>query len=319
MNFLDVTLDLVNSEYRPYHKPNNTPLYVHEDSNHPPSVLKQIPLTVQNRVSNLSSNEEVFNREKAFYEAALSQAGYDVTLSYQPTESKQKKRSRKVVWFNPPFCRSVRTPVSQEFLKIIDTCFPKGHVLYKIINRNVIKVSPSCMPNVRSAISASNKQKIRGQQQQTEPQYCNCRQVPCPLDGKCSTRDAIYKAEILGAPDKFFYVGSTACRFIQRFHPHKHSIAHRNSKNSTSLSRKVWQLRDQGHDPKLSFSILKQAKSAGTCAPRCDLFLSEKFHIISGDSPLLLNTRHEIFSKWRHRARFKVEKLLWWNVLFGSS
>ena len=41
INFLDVTLNLNNGSYEPYSKPNNTPLYVHRESNHPPSIITE--------------------------------------------------------------------------------------------------------------------------------------------------------------------------------------------------------------------------------------------------------------------------------------
>ena len=43
INFLDVTLDLSRERYQPYTKPKNTPLYIHRESNHPPSITKNIP------------------------------------------------------------------------------------------------------------------------------------------------------------------------------------------------------------------------------------------------------------------------------------
>ena len=44
VNFIDVTLDLGTESHKPYRKPNDRPLYVHVDSNHPPNALKHIPL-----------------------------------------------------------------------------------------------------------------------------------------------------------------------------------------------------------------------------------------------------------------------------------
>ena len=44
IDFLDVTLDLNEGSYEPYTKPNNTPLYVHRESNHPPSIIQNIPV-----------------------------------------------------------------------------------------------------------------------------------------------------------------------------------------------------------------------------------------------------------------------------------
>ena len=60
-DFLDVYLDLENDKYHPYKKPNDTPVYVHSRSNHPPAVLKQIPQMTSQRLSKLSCNEAEFS------------------------------------------------------------------------------------------------------------------------------------------------------------------------------------------------------------------------------------------------------------------
>ena len=44
VNYLDVTLNLENSTYRPYQKENNQIKYINTESNHPPSIIKQLPL-----------------------------------------------------------------------------------------------------------------------------------------------------------------------------------------------------------------------------------------------------------------------------------
>ena len=41
-NFLDVTLDQKSGKHSPYTKEENTPLYAHKQSNHPPSILRNI-------------------------------------------------------------------------------------------------------------------------------------------------------------------------------------------------------------------------------------------------------------------------------------
>ena len=61
VNFLDVTLDLENSTYRPYQKQNNQIKYVNIESNHPPSIIKQLPLSIESQLSSLSSSGEIFN------------------------------------------------------------------------------------------------------------------------------------------------------------------------------------------------------------------------------------------------------------------
>ena len=78
-DFLDVTLDLSDGSYRPYRKPNDTPVYINADSNHPPSILKHIPELVEKRLQNISCNEDVFDKAKPLYEEALRRSGFKPT------------------------------------------------------------------------------------------------------------------------------------------------------------------------------------------------------------------------------------------------
>ena len=102
LNFLDVTLDLLRNKYRSYNQPNNNPLYVHSSSNHPPNILKQIPKTVERRISDLSSSEEVFEREKGTYVDALKRSGYDANLT-NPAPLKRKPGQGKSYGLTPHF------------------------------------------------------------------------------------------------------------------------------------------------------------------------------------------------------------------------
>ena len=64
VNFLDINLNLETELYKPYMKANNTPTYVHKESNHPEAILKNIPQSVNRRLSSISSNEQVFDQTK---------------------------------------------------------------------------------------------------------------------------------------------------------------------------------------------------------------------------------------------------------------
>ena len=57
VQFLDIKLDLLNNTYRPYKKPNNNPMYINLNSDHPPSITKQIPSSINRRLSNLSPDD----------------------------------------------------------------------------------------------------------------------------------------------------------------------------------------------------------------------------------------------------------------------
>ena len=56
VNFLDVTLDLITEEYKPYSKPTyHSALYVHSKSNHPLCIIKNIPKAINKILSKISS------------------------------------------------------------------------------------------------------------------------------------------------------------------------------------------------------------------------------------------------------------------------
>jgi len=106
VNFLDVTFDLANESYKPYTKPNNKILYVHRQSNHPPAVLKNIPLNINKMLTNISSSKEVFEESIAPYQQALKESGYDHKLTYNPSPERpprNKKANKKRHMVQPPF------------------------------------------------------------------------------------------------------------------------------------------------------------------------------------------------------------------------
>ena len=71
VNFLDVTFDLATGKYKRYRKPNDDPLYIHKHSNHPPSILRQLPASVNKRISTLSSDKQVFDDAVQTYQNEL--------------------------------------------------------------------------------------------------------------------------------------------------------------------------------------------------------------------------------------------------------
>ena len=76
VNYLDVTQNLNDGSYKPYHKPNNEILYITKESNHLPSISRQLPISIENRLSNLSSSEKVFNELAGVYQEALNKRSY---------------------------------------------------------------------------------------------------------------------------------------------------------------------------------------------------------------------------------------------------
>ena len=113
VNFLDVTLNLAENSYSPYSKPNSIPLYVNQQSSHPPLVLRNIPAAINRRLSALSSNKKAFNSAAPPYQKAIEEGGYNFKLEYEPpTNQRRKNRPRNnIVWFNPPFSKSIETNI----------------------------------------------------------------------------------------------------------------------------------------------------------------------------------------------------------------
>ena len=60
VNFLDVTFNLMMGCFEPFLKPNTTPIYVNPKSNHPPSIIRKIPHSIECRISKNPSNEQSF-------------------------------------------------------------------------------------------------------------------------------------------------------------------------------------------------------------------------------------------------------------------
>ena len=71
VKYLDVTLNLNDGSYRPYKKPNEETNYIHVNSNNPPSILKQLPMSIEKRLSSLSSSKENFEETVPYYEQSL--------------------------------------------------------------------------------------------------------------------------------------------------------------------------------------------------------------------------------------------------------
>ena len=59
VNFVDITFELRTRTFKPYMKENDVPIYVSSKSNHPPLVLRNIPLGVNRRLSRISSNKDI--------------------------------------------------------------------------------------------------------------------------------------------------------------------------------------------------------------------------------------------------------------------
>ena len=259
--------------------------------------MENIPASVNRRLSNISANENVFKEAIPPFQNALKSAGHDFLLKYG---------KRNILYFTPPYSVSCKTKVGTTFLRLVDTCFPSFHPLHKIFNRNTLKISYSCMPNMEQEISKHNSN-IKNQSKEKSPPGCNCLdgQDHCPLGGACQTDGLVYGAKVTKSSDQSeqFYTGLTARTFKLRYYEHQSSFRHRDQRHKTTLSDHIWKLIDEEEDYILKWWVIDRGKAFNPISKSCDLCLKEKFHIMFSKNTATLNTRREIFSTCRHRTK----------------
>ena len=218
------------------------------------SVLRQIPNAVNQRINKLSSCKKIFEENKSRYDDALEDSVFQVRLEYLTLvdlisrvknnnggtrtlikvgeiinnishEKRQgKNRNRKVVWFNPPFCRLANINIGQYFLHLLDKHFNRDNPLSRIFNRNTAKISYSCTKNMYNILSNYNKRLLNElitRDRNPDVESCNCRNKEvCPdsVLRKIKNRKAAGLDEIpqkYGRPDNSTtYCSDNATQFI---------------------------------------------------------------------------------------------------------
>lgn len=96
--------------------------------------------------------------------------------------------------------RNMQTNIRRVFINLINSCFPLGQNWKKIFNRNTLKLSYTCTPNIKQVIDGHNKAILKksythGQDQTTRMYNC-CNQNDCPLKGECLQKEIIYQATV---------------------------------------------------------------------------------------------------------------------------
>ena len=248
------------------------------------------------------------------HEEALCKAGYKEKLSYiEPSgEPKSRNRKRNVSWFNPPYSVSVKTNIGQEFLRIMDECFPKNHILSKIINRNTCKISYSCMPNMERRIKSENSKKLsKNSNEKTEDLDCKCRSE-CPIGGECKKSNVIYNATVItkegNVNKEYNYIGLTATSFITRYRNHVQSFKKQEHSNATELSKFVWECKTKNVEYVINWRVMKSVSSYQPGNKFCNLCTAEAVYIAYMAGNNSLNKKNEIIKNCRHKSRWKLEK-----------
>ena len=201
-------------------------------------------------------------------------------------------------------------------MKIIDSCFPKSHSLHSVLNRNTVKLSYSCMPNMEAKVASHNKKLLRPPEGDNNPPpgipNCSCpkaKKEACPLQSRCLDNNIIYQASVHSIQDNCTetYVGLTATSFKDRLATHNQSIKFRD-KNQTTLSKHIWSLKDRGKEFKISYKIIGRGIPYSPKFKSCNLCIREKAIIITQPEKATLNKRTELTSKCLHQDKHSLAR-----------
>ena len=314
-DFLDIFLDLRAETFRVFTKEGDIPTYVHCQSNHPPSVLKNIGPAVNKRLSTLSASGDLFNQAKPLYQDALKRSKFNHDLKFEEEvvnegQRNKRRRKRQIIWWNPPFSMNVKTNIGARFLALIDKCFPKDGPLGKAFNRSNLKLSYATCPNMKQLISAHNRKLLANikppipVEDPPEAKTCNCNRRTmeenggCPLQGKCLITNVVYQAEVVetkvdGQEEVEKYVGCTT-DFKTRWRHHRKSFNNGDYKHETVLSTHIWDCKTRGSTYSVSWKILDRGQPFNPVTKICKLCVRERFYILRKPHLATLNHRQEI-------------------------
>ena len=122
--------------------------------NHPPSVIQQISISIESRLSTLPFNKKIF-QEVPPYQKALQNSGYRHTLTYECPKNNSNStninkiksiRKQKIIWSHPPFNLKTKKNIGKLFLNLLDQHFLSHNKLHKLFNQTNVKISSVVCP-----------------------------------------------------------------------------------------------------------------------------------------------------------------------------
>ena len=251
----------------------------------------------------------MFEAAKGPFQDALKRAGYDQNLKYIASKGQRttkRARRRQTFWFNPPFCKSVKSKLGFHFLQLLDRCFPPGHLLHKTLNRHTVQLSYRTLPSFGKLIAGHNAKVTSPSTINLKEENCNCRgkkKTGCVMEGsRCLDKGTVYQAEVtaLGKP-KEKYVGIASTTWKERYRNHTFTFAHKEKRKNTKLSGYIWQLKEESLDYTIKWRILARCQPFKASTKSCRLCLREKYILMHHPELASLNARDEFFSGCLHK------------------
>ena len=164
------------------------------------------------------------------------------------------------------------------------------------------------MSDMASHISIHNKSIIQESKksQHLNPKMCDWQVVEnCPLNRNCQQSAVIYQADATPEVDnEHNYIGLTEGNFKDRLSDHHTSFRDEQNKYNSPLSSFFWEMKNKAQNFKFRWLVIRRSNTYKAGSKKCNLYLWEKFHIMTGDKDKLLNGRNELSTKYRHADKF---------------
>ena len=137
--------------------------------------------------------QKILLTKKFLIQQTLKKSGYNFDLKYTKNKpEKPKMQKQNIIWFNPPFIKSISANTAKTFLHLVTKHFPKTNKFHKIFNCNAVKFS---MSNKSKIIEGNNK-KVTLKACDQRPK-CDCRKKgKCPMEGNCQVNGVDYKYDV---------------------------------------------------------------------------------------------------------------------------
>ena len=211
----------------------------------------------------------------------------------------------RLLGLTPHAAETLPPTLVKKFFTLLGACFPANNKLHKIINKNTIKLSYSCMGNIKQSIANHNKAILSKEKIKEEQiKLCNCRnRTLCPLQGNCLQKGVVYQATVTqtNTMREDIYIGITENEFKTRYNQHTSSFRLSHKSSSTSLSEHIWKLKENNTDHTITWKILEKAQPYTPITGKCNLCTSKKAYIAYNHPSL--NKRRELFCTCHHRRK----------------
>ena len=134
---------------------------------------------------------------------------------------------------------------------------------------------------------------------------CNGRVTSaCPVEGKCQTKNVIYRASVTANNIEKYYVGSTSRRFRRRYYEHKASFPNDvkiiKPRNCTELANYIWKLHNERKQYDVKWEILHTTTTSKNSLKLCQLCNLERLEIAKAERYKSINRLNDLVTKCQY-------------------